>query len=336
MHSEHRWQDTSIIEKVFAQPTAFEFVQATRLLRHIPFQSSKKIQHWADQFNFSTSLNLKFPLAEIESLTIKNNRVQLTSLVFGLSGIQGNLPYLYTTKIRLASKQQRQEIRQFLGLFNHKLSSQYVDASLNYNLAIRYEVEKDNLYLNILHALNGYLRHQQYDFDNIVDDYFAEFSGLMQGQNNSTHALKTMLSCIFKQHVNINEFILEKFKLAKHQQSQLQVGQSSQLGVNSFCGEYIQQIDGKIEIEIGPLSYKEYLDFLPQGKQSKKLKSLLQTWCTPTLLIDVRLILDKQHLHPLQLNSHHCVGLAQAALLMPKQEKNNRATCYAIIREAAC
>ncbi len=32
-----------------------------------------------------------------------------------------------------------------------------------------------------------------------LDDYFAEFSGLMQGQkHNTAYALKTMLNCIFK------------------------------------------------------------------------------------------------------------------------------------------
>lgn len=336
MHTEHWWEKASIIEKILAKPTAFEFIQTTRLLRHVPFQTHTKFQHWSENFQFETSLGLNFPQAEIESLSVKNNRFFLTNLISGLSGIQGVLPYVYTSKIRLAPKQQRKDIQQFLGLFNHKLTSQYVDASLNYNLAIRYEVEQDNLYLNILHALNGHVRNQQNDLNLHLDDYFAEFSGLMQGQNNSAHALKTILSCIFKHPINIKEFIFEKFQLTKYQQSRLGQNQSSQLGINSFCGEYIQQADGKIEIEIGPLTYTDYLDFLPLRQQSQKLKSLLQSWCTPTLLIDIRLILDKHYLQPLQLNSHHQVGLAQAALLMPKQEQNNDSTCYALIREPVC
>lgn len=336
MHSEHWWQKSSIIEKILAKPTAFEFIQTIRLLRHVPFQTHAKSQHWSDDFKFGTSFGLNFPQSEIESLSVKNNRFLLTNLMLGLSGIQGVLPYVYTSKIKFSPKQQRHDIQQFLGLFNHKLTSQFVDASLNYNLAIRYEIEQDNLYLNILLALNGYISHQQNKQDGRFDEYFAEFSGLMQGQNNSAYALKTILSCIFKQPINIKQFIFEKFQLAKYQQSRLGLESASQLGINSFCGEYIQQVEGKIEIEIGPLTYTEYLNFLPYQPQSKKLKSILQSWCTPNLLIDIRLILDKQYLQPLQLSSHHKVGLAQAALLMPQQEQNNNSTCYALIREPAC
>ena len=67
-----------------------------------------------------------------------------------------------------------------MGLFNHKLTAQYVDASLAYDLPIRYEIEQKNDYLDILHALTGYVSTQQAQSD--LDDYFAEFSGFMQGK----------------------------------------------------------------------------------------------------------------------------------------------------------
>lgn len=332
MRSERWWQEASVVEQVFNRPTAFEFVQATRLLRHVPFRHQAK--YWADDFNFQSSLNLNFPEAEIESLALNDQRIELTNLLVGMTGIQGTLPYTYTHQIKQVPRQRRLEVQKFLGLFNHKLTAQYVDACIAYNLAIRYEVEEDNHYLNILHALNGYIsaQHNQHS----IDDYFAEFSGLMQGQNNSAYALKTMLSRVFNLDVQIKEFIVEKFKLSAEQQSKLSGSQLTQLGINTFCGESIRQADGKIEIEIGPLNYKQYLEFLPNCKQSKKLKSILQSWCSPTLLVDLRLILAKEDVHPMQLSSKHQVGLAQAAFLMPKQVKDNKETCYALIKEIAC
>ncbi len=71
------------------------------------------------------------------------------------------------------------------------------------------KIKQDNHYLDILHALNGYINSQHEQPD--LDDYFAEFSGLMQGQNNTAYALKTMLNCIFKQKFDIREFIPETF-----------------------------------------------------------------------------------------------------------------------------
>ena len=273
MRTERWWQEASVVDGLFKTPTAFEFIQTTRLLRHVPYLQGQR--NWANDFSFESSLNLNFPLAEVGSLTLKDEKIQLTNLIVGLTGIQGALPYSYTQKIKQAPRKQREEVQQFLSLFEHKLVAQYVDASLTYNLPVRYEIESENHYLNILHALNGYIssQHQQQE----LDDYFAEFSGLMQGQTNTAHALKTMLACIFKQPIEIKEFIVEEFRLADDQKTMLGGDRPSLLGVNSFCGETVRQIDGKIEIQIGPLSRKQYLAYLPQQPQSQKLKSLLQT-----------------------------------------------------------
>ncbi|RZG77012.1 type VI secretion system baseplate subunit TssG [Acinetobacter sp. WCHAc060025] len=327
MRTERWWQEASVVDELFKTPTAYEFVQTTRLLRHAPQVSTLK--NWSDDFQFECSLNLNFPKHEVESLLQDDEKIQITNLIVGLTGMQGAMPYTYTNKVKQAPRKQRVEIQKFLGLFNHKLTAQFVDASLSYNLPVRYEVEKENHYLDILHALNGYIRNQHQQDD--LDDYFAEFAGLMQGQNNTAHALKTMLACVFNESVEVKEYIPEKFKLGDEQRTKLGGQQPFLLGVNTFCGETIRQIDGKIEIQIGPLSYAQYLDFLPKKKHSKKLKKILQSWCSPTLLVDLRLILAKEEVQPLQLSSKTQVGLAQGAFVMPKLQSDNDETCYSLI-----
>ncbi|NUF83760.1 type VI secretion system baseplate subunit TssG [Acinetobacter seifertii] len=330
MQSERWWQDSSITAELFQRPKSFEFIQATRLLRHSP--ANDACSSWTDHFKFETSFNLNFPATEIESLELVDERVHLTNLIVGLTGIKGALPYTYTNKIKQAPRQQRAETKEFLSLFNHKLTSQYVESSITYHLPVRYEIENKNDYLDILHALNGYVRsqHQQQD----LDEYFAEFSGLMQGQNNTVHALKTMLSCIFKHEITIKEFIQESFKLASDQLTTLGGSQPSLLGINTFCGETIQQIDGKIEIQIGPLKRQQYLKFLPHQELSLKLKKIVETWCSPTLSIDLRLILDESEIQPVRLTQSQESGLGQGAFLMSrKPSTHSHETCYSLIGE---
>ena len=327
MRSERWWQEASVIDELFKAPSSFEFIQSIRLLRHVPYQQNLK--YWANDFRFESSIELNFPKTEIESLQLVDEKVELTNLMVGLTGMQGTLPYSYTNKVKLAPRKAREETRKFLSLFNHKLTAQYAEASVAYNLPIRYEIEEENHYLKILHALNGYIseHHQQTE----LDDYFAEFAGLMQGQNNTAHALKTMLSSVFKTDFHIEEFVEEKFKLAPEQRTSLGGTNPSLLGVNTFCGEIVKQIDGKIEIQIGPLDRKTYLDFLPNKKRSKKLKSIIQSWCSPTLMVDVRLILDKKEIQPICLSSNFDMGLSQGAFLMPQQPEHNNETCYALL-----
>lgn len=324
MHTERWWQETSVIDQLYQQPTAFELIQATRLFRHAPEQS--KQQKWSNSFYFLSSLSLNFPASEIESAHLQDGRIQITNLMVGLTGIQGVLPYTYTYKVRHAARQQREQSLHFLGLFNHKLTTQYIDACLNYHLPVRYEIEQDNYYLKILHALTGYVTEQQ--DQQHIDDYFAEFSGLMQGQNNSKYALKTILSCIFQFDFEINQLIPEQFQLDEQQKSHLSQTRPTLLGINSFCGEKVTQVDEKIEIVIGPLGRLDYLKFLAQGEYSLKLQQIISTWCSPTLQVSLRLILDKEQLSSIQLGKDCSMTLGEGALLMPRQDVHNADTFY--------
>ncbi len=333
MRAERWWQEASVIEDLLNKPSSYEFLQAARLLRHRPYTDGQK--HWSADFQFNSSLNLNFPLNEIESLRIEGGRLQLTNLVVGLTGMQGALPYSYTNKIKLSARQQRSETQQFLNLFNHKLTAQYVDASLNYNLPMRYEIDSENKYLDVIHALNGYVQGQHEQSG--LDDYFAEFSGLMQGQTNTVYALKTMLSCIFKAEFTVSEYLSSKFVLDKENQTVLGGKSPGLLGINTFCGETVRQIDDKIELQIGPLSRQDYLSFLPQQPMSNQLKKLIQTWCSPTLVVDVRLILKKEEIRPACLSAKPSAGLAQGAFLHSSQDiscmSDNAETCYALMGE---
>ncbi|ALH95838.1 type VI secretion system baseplate subunit TssG [Acinetobacter equi] len=326
MRAERWWKEASVIDDLAQHPQSYEFIQSVRLLRHAPSAVAK--MKWHEDFLFESSFNLNFPISEIESLEIGEKKNSITNLITGLTGIQGVLPYVYTNKVRLLSRQQKQEIKDFINLFNHKLVAQYVESSLSYNLPVLYEISSENYYLKFLHSLNGYVSEHHNDHD--LDDYFAEFAGLMQGQNNNAHAVRTILNSIFSQKIEIEEFVEEKFHLDNSQRTSLGSG-SSLLGVNTFCGTTIKQINGKINLKIGPLKTKDYLNFLPHQKESIKLKRILQKWCDPTLVIDVCLILDKSEINACQLSSNAKVGLAQGAFLLPKKKKHNEETRYTLM-----
>ncbi len=43
MRAERWWQEASVIDDLFTTPTAYEFIQATRLLRHRPHSTTTSI-----------------------------------------------------------------------------------------------------------------------------------------------------------------------------------------------------------------------------------------------------------------------------------------------------
>ncbi len=48
MRTERWWQEASVVDELFKTPTAFEFVQSTRLFRHAPTITTLK--SWSDDF----------------------------------------------------------------------------------------------------------------------------------------------------------------------------------------------------------------------------------------------------------------------------------------------
>ena len=75
------------------------------------------------------------------------------------------------------------------------------------------------------------------------------------------------------------------------------------------------------------------MSFLPKQQMSEKLKKIISTWCSPTTLVDVRLILKKEEIQPLCLNTKSEQGLAQNAFLMTQNREANLETCYALFGE---
>jgi type VI secretion system protein ImpH len=52
MRAERWWQDTSIVDVLVEQPNAFEFIQATRLLRHAEAPHAQKEGDWQSNLSF--------------------------------------------------------------------------------------------------------------------------------------------------------------------------------------------------------------------------------------------------------------------------------------------
>ena len=61
MRAERWWQEASVIDDLMTTPTSYAFIQAIRLLRHIP--DSPKTRYWANDFKFHSSLSRRIQAA---------------------------------------------------------------------------------------------------------------------------------------------------------------------------------------------------------------------------------------------------------------------------------
>ncbi len=70
-------------------------------------------------------------------------------------------------------------------------------------------------------------------------------------------------------------------------------GASEQLGGGAIVGDEIWNQQSGVRIKLGPLSMREYLDFLPSGTAHEPLKSLAKFIARGEIDFEVQLILKK-------------------------------------------
>lgn len=324
---------SSVIESLEQHTEQYDFFQAVRLLQLSLRQSSNVDPESAlgEEISFFSSLSLAFPMGEIESLRIKYaviddesidskalpcKRYRLCPTMIGLTGPLGALPMVYTQGLSAqVTIKQDSAAASFLDLFNNRLISLFFKAATRYNLPLQYENKGRHAYLDHLHALAGYTPTQS--SEPTIDEAFAQFGGLIQGQQVSGESLRQVLSSYLNEPVSVDQFIPEWFDIPEDQRTCLG-GSFAQLGQTTFCGARVQQIDSRIRLNIGPLSQETYDALLPHGKIYLAMKQLLNRWCSPTTSIEVVLVLDKKAIHAAQLGNNANRSLGQGLFLLSK------------------
>lgn len=341
----------SVIETLESHPEQFDFFQAVRLLQ-LSLQESKVINvesTLGEEISFASSLSLTFPTSEIETLQIKkphsddkltpspylsNKRYRLCPTMIGLTGPLGALPVVYTQGLSAQiTIKQDSAAAAFLDLFNNRLISLFVKASTHHHLPLQYEIKGRQSYLDHLHALAGYTSTQS--SESTIDEAFAQFGGLIQGQQVSGESLRQVLSSYLDEQVRVDQFIPEWYEIPENQQSCLG-GNFAQLGQTTFCGARIQQIDSRIRLKIGPLSQESYDALLPNGKTYFAMQQLLMRWCSSTTTIEVVLILDKNALTPAQLGHQPERGLGRGLFLLSKPVHHHSSETRYLLHQSKC
>jgi type VI secretion system protein ImpH len=314
----------SLIGHLSQQPEAFEFFQAVRLLQlYLKQQKNLSAAQILDEvIEFNASLALAFQKSEIEALKTaeQSGRYIMVPTMLGLTGNLGALPLVYTQKLNSSSWAKKHGSLAFLNLFNNRLINLFYQASIKHNLPLLAEVYQDQHYLHCLYALAGYSPIDHLQLQGKEDYVFAEFGGLLQGQTLNVETIQQLLTGLLNYPVRVHQFIAEWFEIPIDSRSYLS-NNGLQLGVNSFCGERVRQIDSKIQLEIGPLKYLDYRDFLPAGKKYNLLKKILSKLCDLTLIVEIRLVLHKHEINTVTLTDKNHIGLGQGAFLASKATK---------------
>jgi type VI secretion system protein ImpH len=321
--------DPPLEDTLRAEPYRFGFFQAVRVLERL-FPHRGPVGQDAVPGNeiarFHSHLSLVFPPSEIVDFTIDDSQTPHVTVAFlGLTGPSGALPRHYTELLLERARVKDFTLREFLDLFNHRLISLFYRAweknrhwtgferaelearehlaadPRRYRAYVLDDRPRRDLFSQCLLDLAGLgTRALRYRLSNleeleprtaVADETLRFYAGLLSQQHRSAVALEGLLRDYFELHATVQQFRGQWLYLEPENQTCLVEGGNVQLGTNVIAGERFWDSQGRFRVQLGPLDYRQFCDFLPCGTAFRPLAHLARLYGGQQFDIDVQVVL---------------------------------------------
>jgi type VI secretion system protein ImpH len=305
-----RRTNPSLIEKFSQQPYCFDFFQAVRLLERT-FPSRLSIGRDNDSkreiVKFHSHISLTFPpsqihkvflpveslesLESINSLESSEKMSQMVVAFMGLAGITGVLPTHYTEMLIERRRQKDHTLASFLDIFNHRLISLFYRAWEKYRFPVAYERGEEDYFTQYLFDTVGMGTRGLQNRNSFPDKALLLYSGLIGQKPHSATAIGAILSDFFQISATIQQLTGQWLKLDP--ESLTRLGKTNnRLGQDTVVGSKIWDQQSKFRLQLGPLTFEKFKEFLPIGSAYKPAIDLTRLLVGQELDFDNQLVLQ--------------------------------------------
>jgi type VI secretion system protein ImpH len=335
-----------LARRLFEKPFDFDFFQAVRLL-HLIDPSRAAVGRGgppgAEAVRFRTLNSLSFPPSAIHDLGRPGPDEPvpvLTQTFLGLTGPSGVLPRHYTELVMRLERDsrlpERNALRDWLDLFNHRMVSLFYRAWEKYRFYGAYgrgEADRpgSSPFAQALLSLAGLGLAPLRDRLGVavrgpaggearvlarVDDLaVVHFAGLFAHRPRSAAGLQALVSDYLQSPVRVYQFQGQWLRLEPANQTRLGGAPGGQgLGASTVVGERVWDVQSKIRLGLGPLSYAKFLELLPDRAPVPARKAffllchLVRLYVGPGLDFDVQLVLPAGEVPEYRLGDESGVG----------------------------
>lgn len=290
--------DKPLNQVILDEPYRFEFFQAVRLLEKV-FSEKRAVGRNAmpneEVVRFRSRVALDFPASEIheirESVDEKTGEQKHEMLVnfMGMVGVSGVLPQPYTDLILDRIRHRDTAAWAFLDIFTHRAVSMFYRAWRKYRFPIGYERGNDD-FTGYLFDLVGLGTKGLRGRMSLPDESLLPYAGLIAQKPHSCNALENTLSDYFSTTAKVRQFCGQWLALEPADYTKL--GQrNSVLGDSAIAGTRVWEQQSKFRVRLGPLDFKQFQAFLPNGSAHAPLKSIVKFMVGLEFDFDVQLIL---------------------------------------------
>jgi len=289
------------LERVLrTNPTAVEFFQAVRLLERL-HPEREPVGGFAgcesEVVHFAVPPSLAFPASEIQTLEWNDGQVAKMSVNFmGLTGPLGVLPFTYTLRVAERERLHDHAFRDFLDLVHHRLLSLFYRAWEKYRFMVAYERDRRDRFTAHLLDLVGLGSESLRNRLPMDDEALVFYAGLLALRSRPPAALRQLLEDYFGVPVEVEQFIGGWYTLADETQCRLDedgLDASGQLGLGAVVGDAVWDQQSRVRLRLGPLTRRQYDDFLPTGGAYRPLGAITRFYAGEQFEFEIRLVLAR-------------------------------------------
>lgn len=295
-------------------PTSIGFFQAVRLLERLQ-PDRDPVGGWGDPADeavrFRVPPSLAFPISEVQALELRDDGPARMAVNFiGLTGPQGVLPHYYTLHAADRARVRDTALRDFLDIFHHRIVSLFYRAWVKYHPNVKHERDREDPLAGHVADLIGFGTPGLQGRLTVRDESLLFYSGLLAPHRASAVALEQLLTDYFGVPVTVEQFVGGWYPLERA--DQCAIGEeglpSSMLGLGAVVGDEVWDQQAGVRVRLGPLSRKQYDDFLPGSPGLERLRELVRVFARDELRFELQLVLAREEVPPCR------VGVGDAAL----------------------
>lgn len=229
---------------------------------------------------------------------------------FGLFGPNGPLPLHLTEYIRERVYQnQDNTILAFTNLFHHRLILLFYRAWANAQPTVSLDRPDDHKFSRFVASFASLGFKNLQKRDSLSDHAKNYLAGHLVRQSRNAEGLAKIISHYFSVPAKILENIPHWIEISNDERARLGSGEDiPTLGISTFIGRYMWDIQHKFRIVLGPMSLENYLSFLPGCKARQQLKDWVRQYINYEFEWDAQLLLKSEDIHPYQLGSNLSLG----------------------------
>ncbi|QDU95003.1 type VI secretion system baseplate subunit TssG [Lignipirellula cremea] len=336
----------SLEQELFDHGCDFDFFQAVWLLeRRSATQSpvGRTASPLHEAVRFAGRSDLSFPASAVHEIlppTTEEPRALMTVGFMGLTGACGVLPRHYTEQLLRMQRRVKgpagRTLSDWYDLFNHRLVTLFYRAWEKYRVlpAVargEHELSEPDTFTQSLFSLmglgmpglRGRLKTWAKDTPGgpqavaAIDDLsLLRYGGLLAQRPRSALNLQLLLADYFQVSVQVEQLRGQWLQLDSFSQTRLGLRHGNcKLGEDMVVGARVWDMQSKIRLRLGPLTYEQFVEFLPDHAPTSERKAffalshLVRLFIGVELDFDVQLVLKREEAPPCQITDDPVGGM---------------------------